>query len=75
VNDQSSKAVSTVGIWIAVAIVLVFGVFRMNWNGDVAMLLMVLIVIIICGAAGVSTAAVWGWRLGRTTPDDRRRDI
>jgi hypothetical protein len=73
VSDQTAKAMGTVGIWIAVAVILALGVFRMNWNGDVAMLLMVVIVIVICGAAGVSTAAVWGWKPGKTTPEDRQR--
>jgi hypothetical protein len=72
VSDQTAKAVGTVGIWIAVAIILAFGVFRMNWNGDVAMLLMVVVVFVICGAAGFSTASVWGWRPGKATSEDRR---
>jgi hypothetical protein len=61
-DERSARAISTVGIWAAVAVTLAFGVFRTNWNGDVAMLLMFLCVVVICGAAAISTAAVWGWR-------------
>ena len=60
-TDNTARMVGTVGIWLAVAVILTFGVFRTNWNGDSAMLGMVLSVAIICGAAAVSTTAVWGF--------------
>jgi hypothetical protein len=59
-QDSTARAISTVGIWLAVAIILTFGVFRMNWGDIVATMFMAIIVLIICAAAGIATAAVWG---------------
>jgi hypothetical protein len=54
-----------VGIWAGAAVILAFGAFRTNWNGDLAMLFLFLIVLMVCAPAGLSTAAVWGWRSAR----------
>ena len=62
-SELTARAVGTVGIWIAVAVILAFGVFRANWNGSLAMFLMFMVVV--CGAASISTTAVWGWRPGK----------
>jgi hypothetical protein len=51
--------VGTVGIWLSLAIILAFGVFRANWNGSAPMLVMLLIVFALCLAATVSTAFIW----------------
>jgi hypothetical protein len=59
-QDSTARAISTVGIWLAVAIILTFGVFRMNWGDIIATIFMAIIVLIICAAAGIATAAVWG---------------
>jgi len=32
-NDSNTKAVCTTAVWIATAVIFVFGVFRFNWNG------------------------------------------
>ncbi len=64
-SEATARAVGTVGIWAGAAVILAFGVFRTNWNGDLAMLFLFLIVLLVCATAGVSTAAVWGWRAAR----------
>lgn len=69
-SETTGRTIGTVGIWIAVAVILAAGVFRMNWNGDVAMLLMLFVVVVICTAASVSTAAIWGWKPSKR-PSDR----
>ena len=77
-TDTTARTIGTVGIWLAVAVVLTFGVFRADWNGTLAMLLMLVVVALICAAATISTALVWAWRpsigLGPTPPEDVRRD-
>lgn len=61
-NDSTARSVATVGIWLASAIVLTFGVFHTTWNGGIALLMMFILVLVICGAAAASTAFVWGWK-------------
>lgn len=68
-GEDTAKAVGTVGIWVATAVILAFGMFRMNWNGDTAMFMMFMVVILVCGAASISTAAVWGWRRAKRASD------
>ncbi|HZY90216.1 MAG TPA: hypothetical protein VFE78_35670 [Gemmataceae bacterium] len=70
-GEATARVVGTVGIWAGAAVILAFGVFRTNWNGDLAMLFLFLIVVIVCAAAGLSTAAVWGWRPARPPSDSR----
>jgi hypothetical protein len=61
-HDNVAKTMSTVCIWLGLTVVLTFGVFKINWNGEMAMMLMFLSVVVICTAAGFSTAFVCGWR-------------
>jgi hypothetical protein len=61
-TEPTARAVGTIGIWLATAIILTFGVFHMTWNGDIATLLMLILVLAICAAATIATATVWGWR-------------
>jgi hypothetical protein len=68
--DSTAKTISTVGIWMAVATILTFGVFRTNWNGA-GMIVLLIVVVAICAAAGVGTAAVW--RQGRPTAKDAEK--
>jgi hypothetical protein len=70
-SEATARAIGTVGIWAATAVILAFGVFRVNWNGDTAMFMMFMVVILICGAASISTAAVWAW--GRAKPISGKR--
>jgi ABC-type maltose transport system permease subunit len=67
-GEGMARAIGTVGIWLAVSIILAFGVFRLNWNGDSAMLILLLIVVMVCTAASISTAAVWGWKPSKKAP-------
>jgi hypothetical protein len=67
-QETTARTVSRVGIWLSVAIILAFGVFRFNWNGDEAMLVLLLTVISVCAAATLSTAVVW---VGRRRPMGR----
>jgi len=59
-KDSTAQAISTVGIWIAVASTLTWGGFRMHWDDFMAVFFMLIIVCVICLAACVSTAAIWG---------------
>jgi len=58
-QDSTARMIGTVGIWLSLAIILAFGVFRANWSGDGPMFVMLLIVVILCLAATVSTAFIW----------------
>jgi hypothetical protein len=60
-SEATARGVGTVGIWVAAAVILAFGVFWQNWNGDTALFMMFIFVVVVCGAASISTAAVWGW--------------
>lgn len=73
-SEPTAKAFGTVGIWVATAFILVLGVFRANWNGDVAMFMMLVIVVVVCAASAISTAAVWGWRGSNRVPDKRQQE-
>jgi hypothetical protein len=58
-SNNTARVVSTVAIWMAITIILTFGVFRMNWNDFVGMTGMILVVTLICVSAAASTLAVW----------------
>jgi hypothetical protein len=58
-SNMTARAVSTVGIWLAVAVSLAAGVFQRNWTGDMALLMLFMIVVALCGAAAGATVAVW----------------
>ncbi len=34
-GDNSARTISTVTIWLSIAIILTFGVFRLSWNGTI----------------------------------------
>jgi len=53
------------GLAVVIVIILAFGVFRFNWNGDEALIVLLLTVIAVCGAATLSTAVIW---VGRRRP-------
>ncbi len=57
--NDISKAIATTGIWISVAIILAFGVFRMNFSGDGSFVLLIVIPSIVLGCATTSTRYVW----------------
>jgi hypothetical protein len=69
-QDTTSKTVATVGIWFSAAIILALGVFRVDWNGD-ALLALVVVVLIVCASATASTAIVWSNRRRSQAPEQR----
>ena len=65
-GSEAAKAVSTSAIWLSTAVIMTFGLFRMN--GD--FLFFFLGIVIIAGAAAGATVAVWHRPLTATpTPD------
>lgn len=54
-GSEAAKAISTCGIWLATAVILTFGLFRMNMD----FLAFFLGTAIIAGAAAGATAVVW----------------
>jgi len=68
-NEPLARAITTVGIWISVSIILTFGLFDMTWSGPEGVLAMLMCVLLVCAAAGVSTAAVWSWKPGGRASD------
>jgi hypothetical protein len=64
-HRNAARTIAVVGIWLSVAIILVCGVFRSNWNGDSALVAMLCALLIICGAATASTAFVCSGMRGR----------
>lgn len=58
-RDATARAVSTFGIWLAVAVVLAGGVFQHGWTGDAALMILMAVVLTVCGSAAGATVAVW----------------
>jgi hypothetical protein len=57
--DNTARTIGTVGIWLSAAIIMAFGLCRMNWSGDSAQITFLLSIAIVCGAAVVSTRFIW----------------
>jgi hypothetical protein len=57
--DNTARMLGTIGIWLSFAIVMAFGLCRMNWNGDSAEITFLLATVVVSGAAVISTAFVW----------------
>ena len=62
IGENSLKLFATTSIWLSLALVLTFGVFRLNWSGVSAMAAVLLLIIIISTAATACTAMVFGWK-------------
>jgi hypothetical protein len=58
-HEYNARVVATLGVWFATAAIFIFGVFRMNWTGEIAGVFWMVVALAICGAAGGSTAAIW----------------
>ncbi len=58
-NDNQAKTLSTVAIWIATAVIFVFGVFRMQWDGVLAGMFWMVISLVLAIAPAVATQAIW----------------
>jgi hypothetical protein len=61
-NEISARLFSIIAIWMSIALILAFGILRMPWAGTAAMFITLVIVVLICGSAVVSTALVFGWK-------------
>jgi hypothetical protein len=61
-GDNSARTISTVTIWLSIAMILTFGVFRLNWTGTAGLSVVLIIVALICSAATVTSAIVFGWK-------------
>lgn len=61
-GDNAARTIAIVSIWLSVAVVLTFGVFRISWTGTVGLVVVPFIVALICTAATASSAIVYGWR-------------
>ena len=61
-GDNSARTIATLAIWLAVAMILTFGVFRVNWTGAAGMSVILMLVALICAAATITTAIVCGWK-------------
>ena len=70
-GSDTAKAVSTCVIWLATAVIMTFGLFRMN--GD--FLFFFLGMAIIAGAAAGATVAVWQRSQPRTPPSDENEIV
>ncbi len=61
-SDNSARTIATITIWLSIAMVLTFGVFRLNWTGGAALSVVLIVVAIICTAATITSAIVCGWK-------------
>ena len=61
-GDNSARTISTITIWLSIAMILTFGVFRLNWTGTAGLSVVLIIVALICSAATVTSAIVFGWK-------------
>jgi hypothetical protein len=55
--NDTAKAIATSSIWLSTAIILAFGLFKMNFHGAGAIL--VTLTTITVAAAAFSTAKIW----------------
>jgi len=57
-EDNKARVMSTIAIWIATALIFIFGVFRANATGD-AILLWFIIGIALAISPAIATRAIW----------------
>jgi hypothetical protein len=57
--DNTARMIGTVGVWTSFAIVMTFGVCRMNWSGDNIFFPFMLTIAMICASAVAATAFIW----------------
>ena len=59
-NNELAKTVSTCAIWVSLACILTFGIFKMNANGELVVILVVFCLpVMIAGCAVKATAVIW----------------
>lgn len=62
IGENSTRTFATIFIWLSIALILTFGVLRLNWNGGTAMSVLLILIALICASATVCTAMVFGWK-------------
>jgi preprotein translocase subunit Sss1 len=62
IGDNSARTIATIALWLAIATVLTFGVFRAHWTGATGMSVLLILVAVICATATATTAMIYGWR-------------
>ena len=58
-SSDIAKAIASLGIWISIAIILAFGLFKMNFASDGSSLLLLALTALVVGTAAYATHAVW----------------
>lgn len=61
-GDNSARTISAITIWLSIAMILTFGVFRLNWSGGSGLSVLLIIVTLMCSAATATSAIVFGWK-------------
>jgi hypothetical protein len=61
-GDNSARTIGLITIWLSIATILTFGVFRLNWTGGSGLGVVLIAVALTSAAATISTAFVSGWR-------------
>ncbi len=77
IGDNSARTIATVALWLSVAMILTFGVFRTHWTGAAGMIVLLILVVVLCVAATGTTAMICGWRpwnrTGNMSDPDRQQ--
>ena len=61
-SDNSARTIATISVWLSVATILTFGIFRMHWTGALGMSVLLMIVALICVTATIASAMIFGWK-------------
>lgn len=61
-GDNAARTTATSAVWLSVGMILTFGVFRTHWTGAAGMSMLLILVVVLCVAATVTTALICGWR-------------
>lgn len=70
-TNEWPRAVTTASIWISIGLSLGFGLFRMNFSGEGAVLLLVLTLLLMSGGV-IATAIVWRAKPLKTDVEQNR---
>ena len=57
-SDNSAKVLSITAVWISTACLFIFGICKMNWHGNNAIMLMLLVSAVICISAAYATKKI-----------------
>jgi len=65
-TSELAKTISTSAVWVSTAVLTTFGLFRMNFNGELGGVILLLIVVAVFAGATLGTIAIWSpWLLTR----------